>query len=215
MNAPFQKAYKNCLKARKIELVWPTTKTRAESIYETIQFAIKRPNQNQKELLLEKLVEAARNFHENKNSIMANESSFDKWFFEAVKKLRNIKFEWSQKRKQNSTQEKHEHATFGVAQKLLNLVLKDWWAFQGDSIKTTESNFLHGPIDGVIQKAIYRFTLDKKFKIDSVYYQLAPENYPLFQEELKRLGLNLQKSFDLSFAPNRIQTEQLIWGWIN
>ena len=205
---PFATAY-----ARSIgtALQVPLTRPRANSIYNTIARPIRKPNPAQKITLLNQLVQSASFFATNAQSLLQNQNSFDQWFFSECNALIRIPFSWQQAPK-NGVATSHQNITLGIAQKLLNLALKDWWATNKIQGNNFNYNFLYAPLDSIVADAVSRYTT--MTAISAPYYNLTVFQFQNYQASLMTLGNRLSNALRLPQALNRIECEQLIWGWV-
>jgi hypothetical protein len=108
----------------------------------------------------------------------------------------------------------HEHLPFGAAQKFVNLLLKDWWALSKQEIELGSlCGNLHAPLEDIVVKFVKRARPTVAVP-SSVAYELNKEMYVGLQEVIKELADELHSDLGCSRKLNRIEFEQLVWGWI-
>jgi len=205
---PFATAYARNIGA---SLKVPLTSARANSIYNTIARPIRKPSLLQKNALLNQLVQSANFFATNAQPLLQNQNTFDQWFFGECNALTRVPFSWQQAPK-NGLAVSHQNITFGIAQKFLNLALKDWWASNKIQGGNFNYNFLYAPLDSIVADAVVRYA--NAIAIPAIYYNLTISQFQNYQVSLVNLGNQLSNALRFPQALNRIECEQLIWGWV-
>jgi hypothetical protein len=194
--------------------VWPMSPQRASRIYKTIGRAIQAPNALQKHALLQALVLTAQDLELNYATVTATQAAFNAWINQQVNRLQAMPFTWTQ-----AGGTPHSKLSLGAAQKFVNLVVKDWWALSPYATPARTA-FLHGPLDQLVYRATshYRGTLPSLINSKGMYrsyvYYLTPNDYATYQNQLLDLGGALSSLVGVPAGLSRIETEQLIWGWV-
>lgn len=73
-----------------------------------------------------------------------SQETYNSWFFSKVDQLKEIPFFWQDAKKIN-----HTHNELGLAQKFINLMIKDWWCVSKNSEKA-DVTMIHAPFDNVM-----------------------------------------------------------------
>jgi len=195
---------------------WPPNPQRMNSIYATIARAIHAPDHAQKTILLKAISHELVSFDLNCAAYLATQGDFDAWHSGAVAKITAIPFTWA-----DAAGEVHATLSFGAAQKLLNLGLKDWWAIAPNGVNPGNLvDRLHGPLDQVVYACTSRFvgrlpSLHGPTGVIKLYVAyLSPADYLIYQGHLDIVAKRFSAGLHLSRAPHRIEIEQLLWGWI-
>ena len=199
----FKQAYYDALMPKP---VWPMQMHRVNAIYGTMKRTIRQSKDDDKTNLKQQLLATAHDFENNCHRITANQSNFDTWFDLQVQSLRSIPFQWTDARNIRRSQ-----VTFGLAQKFLNLTLKDWWCMSPTSEKL-DSAVLHAPFDNIMRNKLWAKTkVDfPSLKQGGYYVYLSRNDYDRYQQHL--LSPQLWSELEITQPLKRIEVEQLIWG---
>ena len=195
---------------------WPPTPTRMNGIYAMVARAIHAPNHTHKNALLNVVTTELIAFDGGCAAILATQATFDTWHCGAIAKITAIPFTWT-----DAAGGHHGTLSFGAAQKILNLGLKDWWAIAPNGInQNTQVDRLHGPLDQIVYAFTSRFVgaipslHGPAGAIKSYVTYLTPTDYHIYQNHLNIVAGHLSAGLHLPRAPYRIEIEQLLWGWI-
>ena len=90
--------------------------------------------------------------------------------------------------------------------------LKDWWASNKIQGGNFNYNFLYAPLDSIVADAVVRYA--NAIAIPAIYYNLTISQFQNYQVSLVNLGNQLSNALRFPQALNRIECEQLIWGWV-
>jgi hypothetical protein len=175
------------------------------AIYATMQRKISQSKEEQKEALFALLLNIVRDLDSTAKLILSTETAFNAWHREQIEKILAQHFPWVDARKQVRA-----YLTFGLAQKFLNLAIKDWWA-QADNGRTASSQFLHAPFDNIVYRGVNRHvTLNlPSLQRGGYYVHLEEGDYEVYQATLNSATLRTRLGVDV--ACSRIEVEQIIW----
>lgn len=157
----------------------------------------------------------AADFDSSCFSYLGSQATYDKWHSQWVHNLTQIPFSWNDKNGSS-----HHYLTLGIAQKLLNLSIKDWWALAPNAQQVNHGlECLHAPMDRVVYTATSRFicplnSLIGKYGMKSYLYNVTCMDYLIYQQHLAQLAGGLSKALNLSKPLLRIEIDQLLWGWV-
>jgi hypothetical protein len=198
------------------DAAWPITSWRLDSIFATVKRTLHLTSSSERDHgpLNQQLLEIARDWDGQCRIVLQDQPSFDAWFFAQIELIMRVPFAWKQKPKKGVPDVKHQHLSFGAAQKFLNLVLKDWWARseQADELGAL-CRHLHAPLDDIVVSFISRARPALRVP-SSVFYRLDKPTYISLQESINELSDELQAVLGCGHKLTRIEFEQLIWGWI-
>lgn len=206
---------RDCLKekyAQQANPVWPMTRRRIGRIYATIGRAIRKPNKEQKEQVLNELLQLGAHFDTQLALWSQSPEAFDNWHKTALDKLQSVPFEWC-----DSTGATQSNLTLGAAQKFLNLMLKDWWACASSGSEGVVP-FLHAPLDKQVYDITSRFftalpsLVDRKGFYRSYVYYLSANDYDQYQKQVEGMKEGWQRLGCKALC--RIESEQALWGWV-
>lgn len=185
---------------------WPIQPSRVRRIYNTMARPIKNVDYSEKENLLNVLLEFGNRYDDMCRDCTASQSIFNEWFAYEINNISSVPFHWTDKRDIHRS-----HITFGLAQKFLNLIIKDWWCKSEDASKV-DCSVLHAPYDNKV-----RVKIRELIRVDfpsrkqggfSVY--LTHEDYDKYQKILT--SPILMKSLSITRPLTRIEVEQMLWG---
>jgi hypothetical protein len=194
------------------QAAWPTTSSRLDEIYSTLQRTFR--GERDRGPLIHKLLDIAHEWDSQCIVVLQEQASFDAWLFSQIETICRVPFAWSQAPKKGVVIE-HQELSFGAAQKFLNLLLKDWWARSEQATKLGGlcSN-LHAPLDDIVVKFIGRARPVQAVP-SSVVYELDKATYIRLQGVINELSAELQHVLRCGCKLARIEFEQLVWGWIS
>lgn len=195
--------------------LWPPTIKSCTNIYNQIARSIIPSSAACKGVIFNILEVELKQFDASFSILLASQSVFDAWHQQTISKITAPAFQWSTKKgKCYST------LTLGIAQKLLNLGLKDWWALAPNaSHGRANLAYLHAPLDRVVCTATSRFigplpSLKGKYGMTSYLYNLTLADYLVYQSQLNTLAGKLTSALALQKPLLRIEIDQLLWGWV-
>ena len=195
-------------------LCWPISEKRLSTLYRSVGRAIKVKD-GQDDLLMT-IKNIANEWDEKCKSDTKSQELFRQWFFQSVKSIISVDFLWESSNK--TSKYFGSNPTFGMAQKFITLVIKDWWAISDDAEKS-DCTVLYAPFDRIMGEAIKRYT-NKEFdclKPRQGGYLFGWDNrdeFMQYQQCLNSLSTSLQEKLALKTPLIRLELEQLIWGWI-
>ena len=102
--------------------VWPTNRYRINIVYNTMSRAVRDASDADKRLLFDSLLRIGDEFHSKAAALTQTQDAFDTWHRNNVLLLMGLPFDWT-----DGSRGRHTRLTLGLAQKYLNLMLKDWW----------------------------------------------------------------------------------------
>jgi hypothetical protein len=119
--------------------------------------AAKKSEERDREPLIWQLLEIAHDWDRQCRVVLQDQAGFDAWFFSQIGLICRVPFAWKQAPKKGVPDVKHQHLSFGAAQKFLNLVLKDWWARSEQAVELGAlCGHLHAPLDDIVVTFIKR-----------------------------------------------------------
>ena len=186
--------------------VWPMQSHRVDAIYGTMARTIRKGNAKHKQNLKQCLLDIAHVFETNCRQITASQASYDEWFYDHVMTVQAVEFDW-----EDAKGIKRNGITFGLTQKFLNLVIKDWWCMS-QVANDLDCSVLHAPFDNVVSRQI-TVLVGKCFsslKAGGYYVHLSRSDYDNYQQYL--LDKQLQQILKLPSQITRIETEQKLFG---
>ena len=206
------KAFKNAYLLRAQKAAWPSTATSADLAYSSLQRVFL--GERDRRPLIQKLLDTAQDWDRQCLVLLQDQTAFDAWLFSEIESICELPFAWSQKPKKDQAVVMHEHLSFGAAQKFVNLLLKDWWALSKQAIELGPlCGNLHAPLDDIVVKFVKRARPTVAVP-SSVVYELNKGMYLRLQEVIIELAGELHSDLGCSRKLNRIEFEQLVWGWI-
>ena len=202
--------------------VWPTNLYRINIVYNTMSRAVRDASDADKRLLFDSLLSIADEFHNNAVTLTKTQNSFDTWHRSNVSLLIELSFAWT-----DGSRGRHNHLTYGLAQKYLNLMLKDWWGC--GAYGNLEYSVLHAPFDNVVWNVLWglrpRFdcpSLKRGSMYKGISHWDSHEEYRNYQAHLLSPALtqaviremqNRLRQVGLTQPPTtRIEMEQLVWS---
>jgi len=210
----FRERYIQQIQLQQAEPRWPIDTRRARRIYGTIARTICKPDTSQKEDIIQQLIHASRFLDANHQTILQNQRSYSTWILDRIRSTMSVRFQWEQRSGQP-----HTTLPFGAAQKLLNLVAKDWWAL-AQHPSNQLSRFLHAPLDNIVYQAVSRrcgrlpSLVDPRGGTRSYVYNLTREDYCTYRGWLQRMGNDLSSALGLAHSVTSVEVDQLMWGWV-
>ena len=200
---------------------WPTNLYRVGVVYNTMSRAIRNASEPAKRYLFDSLCAIGDEFQKNIPTIIRSQSTFDAWHADKIRDLKGISFNWT-----DGSGGRHTNLTLGLAQKFLNLMLKDWWAT--GACGNCDYSVLHAPFDNVVWNVLWelrpRFDCPS-LKSGSTYkgishwdsnleyrsYQAHLLSAALSQDVMRQMRSRLRQ-FETEQPPaTRIEMEQLLW----
>jgi hypothetical protein len=195
---------------------WPPNEGRMKMIYATIARPLRNPDPALKGNLLTAIQAELTAFDANYAVILFTQATFNDWFTSTAGRIMTIPFTWT-----DASGGTHYTLPFGAAQKFLNLSLKDWWALSPNGTNpATLVDRLHGALDQIVYSCTSRYchrlpSLQGPNGIDRSYvYNLTPADYLAYQGHLDAISVRLTTGLHLPGCPNRVEIEQLLWGWL-
>jgi len=186
--------------------VWPMQAHRVNAIYGTMKRTIRQTQEEDKLNLKRQILLSANDFEVNCRQITRSQDDFDSWFNSQLRILQDVPFGWT-----DAGNYRRSTITFGLAQKFLNLTLKDWWCM---SAASEELNYgvLHAPFDRVMWDKLWALTrIDfLSLKQGGYYVYLSRSDYDKYQQHL--LSPQLWEKLGVKHPLKRIEVEQLVWG---
>ena len=202
--------------------VWPTNTYRINIVYNTMSRAVRDASDADKRLLFGSLLRIGDEFHNEAAALTQTQDAFDKWHSGNVLLLTGLPFDWT-----DGSHGRHTRLTLGLAQKYLNLMLKDWWGCgaHGD----LDYSVLHAPFDNVVWKVLWelhpRFdcpSLKRGGAYKGISHWDSEGEYRGYQAHLLSPALNQAvmrqlpnrlRQVGLTQPPTtRIEMEQLVWS---
>ena len=107
---------------------------------------------SEKQHLFGELLSIGNRFHHDAKDLTTNQNTFDTWHESQIQLLTQKPFSWT-----DGSKGKREKLTLGLAQKYLNLMLKDWW---GTGVYgSLDYSVLHVSFDGVVWDVLWKLHL--------------------------------------------------------
>jgi len=186
--------------------VWPMQLHRVNAIYGTMKRTIRKSQEEDKANLKLSILSAANDFETNCQQIVSSHEDFDMWFDYQVLRLQEVPFAWRDARNIGRS-----GITFGLAQKFLNLTLKDWWCVS-QAAQKLDYSALHAPFDRIMRDRLWKLTrIDfPSLRQGGYYVYLSRSDYDRYQEHL--LSAQLWGKLTVAQPLKRIEVEQLVWG---
>lgn len=202
--------------------VWPTSIYRINIVYNTMSRAVRDASDADKRLLFDTLLRIGDEFRGSAATLTNTQNAFDLWHRGNVWLLTGLSFGWT-----DGSRGRHSHLTLGLAQKYLNLLLKDWWGC--GAYGTLDYSVLHAPFDNVVWKVLWelhpRFdcpSLKRGVSYKGISHWDSDEEYRSYQAHLLSPALNqavmrqmqnrLRQVGLTQPPPTRIEMEQLVWS---
>ena len=202
--------------------VWPTNIYRINIVYNTISRAVHDASGINKRLLFDSLLRIGDEFHDNAVTLTTSQNTFDSWHRSNVLLLMGLSFDWT-----DGSHGRHTRLTLGLAQKYLNLMLKDWWGC--GACGNLDYSVLHAPFDNVVWKVLWE--LHPRFDCPSLKHVSAYKGIshwdsdseyrsyqahllsPALSQAVMRQMQNRLRQVGLTQPPTtRIEMEQLVWS---
>ena len=186
--------------------VWPMQMVRITAIYNTLARTIRKATDAEKLRLKEEVLSIAVEFDTKFREILVNQASYDDWFFSKVDQLKTVGFNWQDARKTNRT-----HIELGLAQKFLNLMVKDWWCINWEA-ENVDVSVIHAPFDNIMWNAVWKAGYGRfdSLKAGGYSIHLSKEDYLAYQELL--MNPEFKEKLEIPEKLNRMETEQWIWS---
>lgn len=186
--------------------VWPMQPHRVNAIYGTMKRTIRQSQDADKDRLKRQLLLIAHDFGANCRLVTKSQSDFDAWFDRQVHSLQSVPFAWT-----DAGMSRRSHITFGLAQKFINLMLKDWWCMSAEA-EELNCSVLHAPFDRIMWDKLWALTrIDfPSLRQGGYYVYLSRSDYDRYQQHL--LSAQLMKALNVEESLTRIEIEQMVWG---
>jgi hypothetical protein len=190
----------------KPKLVWPMQMVRVTAIYNTMARTIRKATDEEKLRLKEEFLSIAVEFDNKFREILVNQVIYDDWFFSKVDQLKAVEFHWQDARKNNRT-----HIELGLAQKFLNLMVKDWWCINSEA-ENVDVSVIYAPFDNIVWNEVWKAGYGRfdSLKAGGYSIHLSKEDYLAYQELL--MNPELKEKLGIPVKLNRLETEQWIWS---
>ena len=208
---PFRAKYLELFKKAE----WPPTSESCTNIYNQVARSITPFSTASKKVIFNTLEAELKMFDASFSIFLASQSSFDTWHKQIIDNITSLAFPWKGRNKKS-----YSTLTLGIAQKLLNLGLKDWWALAPNSLHGGANlAYLHAPLDRIVYTEVARFdeplpSLKGKYGMVSYLYNLTSFDYLAYQGQLNILASDLTTALALQKPMHRIEIDQLLWGWV-
>lgn len=179
---------------------------RITAIYNTMSRTIRNAPDQHKNNLKEELLKIAEEFNRGAKNLLKAEDLYDFWFFQKVGQLMKVEFYWMDASKQQRTR-----IELGLAQKYLNLIIKDWWCMSEEA-RIIDVFALHAPFDNGMWNALWKVGLGRfaSLRNGGFYVNLSKMDYLQYQQTL--VSKELKARLNIPEELNRIETEQVIWS---
>ena len=124
-----------------------------------------------------------------------------------------VRFSWNDKANNS-----RNTVSFGGAQKLINLALKDWWALSPNS-STSNCQYLHAPFDQIVYTTVRRTLGDlpslkgARNTVKSYIYNLNQNDYFTYQNNIESMSMMLSSALKIKKLC-RLEIDQLLWKWV-
>ena len=186
--------------------VWPMKIIRVNSIYKTMSRTIRNGSECHKNSLKNKLLKIAYEFDNKDKYLIKSQSDFDQWLFSKIEFLMEIEFDWI-----DASFNLRKNIELGLAQKFINLMLKDWWCIKSQT-DVMNPVFLHAPFDNIIWSALIKRGLGKfpSLRKGGYYVNLSKKDYEEYQKIL--ISEKLRTKINFSKELIRIEIEQYLWS---
>jgi hypothetical protein len=178
---------------------------RVGAIYSTMQRAIRDSTERDKGALFKQLLDTAADFDRNWKALTASQEAFDAWFNHQIETFQSMQFRWTDARKMPRT-----NITFGLCQKFINLMLKDWWSLKSEQLGANCA-VLHAPFDNVVWDKLSKLTRIHfpSLSQGGYYVHLSRADYDKYQAHL--ISLELARALGIPTGFHRIAVEQILW----
>jgi hypothetical protein len=120
-------------------------------------------------------------------------------------RLQSARFDWT-----DAGGSRRSQITFGLGQKFINLMLKDWWCVSPQA-ESLDYSVLHAPFDRVMWDKLWNLTrIDfPSLRQGGYYVYLSRHDYDRYQQHL--LSAELRYALKIADPLTRIETEQSVW----
>jgi hypothetical protein len=202
VNNPYKEQYYQAVRPQP---VWPMQPARLQAIYGTMQRTIRDASDQDKARLRQALAAIAGDFGARCRQLTGHQAYFDRWFDRQVTTLQRLPFRW-----RDAGGNDHAHLTFGLIQKFLNLMLKDWWCVSAEAEECNVS-VLHAPFDRVVWNRLWTLTRFQLPSLNQGGYSvyLSRSDYDRYQQHL--LSAPLQRLLSPGRPLIRLEAEQALW----
>jgi len=186
--------------------VWPMNLNRVNSIYNTMSRTIRNGSECHKKSLKNVLLIIANEFDIKDKFLIKSQSQFDQWLSSKIEFLMEIEFDWV-----DASFNRRTNIELGLAQKFINLMLKDWWCIKSQT-DTMNPAFLHAPFDNIIWSTLIKSGLGyfPSLNKGGYYVNLSKQDYENYQKIL--ISDELKTKYNFSKELIRIEIEQYLWS---